>query len=74
MGGTALGITDPIPPVTNTEIHISCVTGAIEGFTAVAAKDGHAFGEGNVSMAGNYFPRPTARTTATRCLPGPTRC
>ncbi|WP_329351993.1 hypothetical protein OG226_41790 [Streptomyces sp. NBC_01261] len=50
------------------------MTGAIEGFTAVAAKDGHAFGEGNVSMAGNYFPRPTARTTATRCLPGPTRC
>ncbi|WP_405674920.1 ABC transporter permease [Streptomyces canus] len=33
------------------------VTGSVEGFAAVAAKDGRPLGEDNVAMAGNYFPQ-----------------
>ncbi|CAM5228455.1 ABC transporter permease OS=Streptomyces alboniger OX=132473 GN=CP975_14205 PE=3 SV=1 [Streptomyces alboniger] len=36
---------------------VASVIGSVEGFAAVAAKDGHPLGEGNVSMAGNYFPQ-----------------
>ncbi|WP_328743956.1 ABC transporter permease [Streptomyces sp. NBC_00285] len=36
---------------------VASVTGSVEGFAAVAAKDGHPLGEGKVAMAGNYFPQ-----------------
>lgn len=36
---------------------VASVTGSVEGFAAVAAKDGHPLGEGNVARAGNYFPQ-----------------
>ncbi|MDX3845732.1 ABC transporter permease [Streptomyces europaeiscabiei] len=36
---------------------VASVTGSVEGFAAVAAKDGHPLGEDNVAMAGNYFPQ-----------------
>ncbi|GAA3371428.1 ABC transporter permease [Streptomyces antimycoticus] len=36
---------------------VASVTGSVEGFAAVAAKDGHPLGEDDVTMAGNYFPQ-----------------
>ncbi|MEV3913362.1 ABC transporter permease [Streptomyces canus] len=36
---------------------VASVTGSVEGFAAVAAKDGRPLGEDNVAMAGNYFPQ-----------------
>ena len=36
---------------------VASVTGSVEGFTAVAAKDGHRLGEDKVARAGNYFPQ-----------------
>ncbi|AEM84985.1 ABC transporter permease [Streptomyces violaceusniger] len=36
---------------------VASVTGSVEGFAAVAAKDGHPLGEDDVSIAGNYFPQ-----------------
>ncbi|GDY40268.1 ABC transporter [Streptomyces antimycoticus] len=36
---------------------MASVTGSVEGFAAVAAKDGHPLGEDDVTMAGNYFPQ-----------------
>ncbi|MDX2653487.1 MULTISPECIES: ABC transporter permease [Streptomyces] len=36
---------------------VASVTGSVEGFAAVAAKDGRPLGEGHVARAGNYFPQ-----------------
>ncbi|SED49191.1 ABC transporter permease [Streptomyces melanosporofaciens] len=36
---------------------VASVTGSVEGFAAVAAKDGHPLGEDDVTTAGNYFPQ-----------------
>ncbi|SOD83242.1 putative ABC transport system permease protein [Streptomyces sp. 1222.2] len=40
---------------------VASVTGSVEGFAAVAAKDGRPLGEGKVAMAGNYFPQPDGK-------------
>ncbi|GAA1280854.1 ABC transporter permease [Streptomyces javensis] len=36
---------------------VASVTGSVEGFAAVAAKDGHPLGEDHVTAGGNYFPQ-----------------
>ncbi|BBJ46169.1 hypothetical protein SSPO_088870 [Streptomyces antimycoticus] len=55
---------------------VASVTGSVEGFAAVAAKDGHPLGEDDVTMAGNYFPQADGKDnrhplTAGRAPAGP---
>ncbi len=55
---------------------VASVTGSVEGFAAVAAKDGHPLGEDDVTRAGNYFPQADGKDnrhplTAGRAPTGP---
>ncbi|MBA6441637.1 ABC transporter permease [Streptomyces sp. GMR22] len=42
---------------------VASVTGSVEGFAAVAAKDGHPLGEDHVTAGGNYFPQADGKDT-----------
>ncbi|MFE5161437.1 ABC transporter permease [Streptomyces sp. NPDC056697] len=55
---------------------VASVTGSVEGFAAVAAKDGHPLGGDDVTRAGNYFPQADGKDnrhplTAGRAPTGP---
>lgn len=55
---------------------VASVTGSVEGFAAVAAKDGHPLGEDHSTAAGNYFPQADGKDnrhplTAGRAPTGP---
>ncbi|MBI0295310.1 ABC transporter permease [Streptomyces sp. PRKS01-29] len=55
---------------------VASVTGSVEGFAAVAAKDGHPLGDDHVTAGGNYFPQSDGKDnrhplTAGRAPTGP---